>query len=166
VNDTATAESKPASTQANPATEALNLKPIDTGVKTLQINENGDTSGAGTAKTASVPPAETMKTAPAPAAADSGNSLSELLLPDALPQLKKGEKAKIAVAVKGTSTFHSAVLGLKFDDKRLAVRSVTWARYSGRMRQKRLSHRSLTLTVRCSYRLVPPSGTYSRHPEY
>ena len=158
VNDTATAESKPASTQANPATEALNLKPIDTGVKTLQINETADTSGAGTAKTASVPPAETMKTAPAPAAADSGNSLSELLLPDALPQLKKGEKAKIAVAVKGTSTFHSAVLGLKFDDKRLAVRSVTMGEIFGPDAAKTLVSPFINTNGKMFVSLVPPSG--------
>ncbi len=162
VNDTATAESKPASTPpVNPAADALNLKPIDTGVKTLQITETSDTSGAGTAKPAPVPPAETMKTAPAPsvpAAADNANSLSELLLPNALPELKKGEKAKIAVAVKGTSTFHSAVLGLKFDDKRLAVRSVTMGEIFGPDAAKTLVAPFINTNGKMFISLVPPSG--------
>ena len=116
VSETNTAESKTSS-----AAEALNLKPIDTSVKTLQIGETSDTSAAGTN------PAPLNSAAPAtqavPAAGDT--KMPELILPDALPELKRGEKAKILVSVRGASAFRSAVLGLRFDDKRLAVRSVT-----------------------------------------
>ena len=82
---------------------ALNLKPIDSGVKTLQINQTADTSG-GIAAVSSLPMAQL--------------SFGEL------PELKKGQKAKIVVKVDGSSTFRSAVLGLRFDEQKLAVRSV------------------------------------------
>jgi hypothetical protein len=38
--------------------------------------------------------------------------------------MKAGEKAKIPVLIQGYGTFRSAVIGLKFDDKKVAVRSV------------------------------------------
>ena len=41
-----------------------------------------------------------------------------------LPEMKAGEKTKIAILVKSATAFRSAVLGLKFDASKLAVRSV------------------------------------------
>jgi len=101
------------------------LRPIDSTVKTLQIAQTAqntaDPSGAGPV----MPIDLTRKPADEhpPAAGESPSS--ELVLPEVLPELKRGEKARIAVAVKGSSLFRSAVLGLRFDQKRLAVRSVT-----------------------------------------
>ena len=112
-NTTAAAENN------SKAAEALNLKPIDTSVKTLQIAETADKTSAPAADAGSIEPVDLTK-APASEAAT-----PELSMPNAMPELKRGEKAKIAVAVKGTSAFRSATLGLRFDDKRLAVRSVT-----------------------------------------
>jgi general secretion pathway protein D len=43
-----------------------------------------------------------------------------------LPEMKTGEKTKIAVIVKSATAFRSAVLGFKFDDKKLAIRSVSF----------------------------------------
>jgi general secretion pathway protein D len=55
----------------------------------------------------------------------SSNSPSaELSLINALPEMKPGEKAKIAVLIKTDNPFRSAVLGLKFDPSKVAVRSV------------------------------------------
>jgi Cohesin domain len=45
--------------------------------------------------------------------------------------MKAGERAKIAVYVDGATLFRSAVLGLKFDDKKLAVRSVQFGEVYG-----------------------------------
>ena len=126
--NTDTAKVSDTNTAANAsksATDALNLKPIDTGVKTLQIAETANNTGA--APAGSITPLDLTKKPAAdgePAVEEAGVS-SELVLPDALPELKRGEKARIAVAVKGSSLFRSAVLGLRFDDKRLAVRSVS-----------------------------------------
>ena len=112
-NTTAAAENN------SKAAEALNLKPIDTSVKTLQIAETADKTSVPAADAGSIEPVDLTK---APA---SETATPELSMPNAMPDLKRGEKAKIAVAVKGTSAFRSATLGLRFDDKRLAVRSVT-----------------------------------------
>jgi len=38
--------------------------------------------------------------------------------------MKAGEKAKLAVYVDGSTPFRSAVIGLRFDDSQVAVRSV------------------------------------------
>jgi hypothetical protein len=80
----------------------LNLKPIDSGVKTLQINQTADTSG-------SVSPA---------------SSPTANLRFGEIPEMKRGQKAKIVVNVDSASPFRSAVLGLLFDQSKLAVRSV------------------------------------------
>jgi hypothetical protein len=40
--------------------------------------------------------------------------------------MKAGEKTRIPVMVKSSGPFRSAVLGLKFDEKKMAVRSVTF----------------------------------------
>ncbi|MGD9564103.1 MAG: secretin N-terminal domain-containing protein [Pyrinomonadaceae bacterium] len=139
VSDTNTAST---STANNPGAEsnpvlpasALNLKPIDTGVRTLAVAETSDTSGAvktepqavpGQAKPASAEPLRTLPVADEPSAVPPAKPVSELLLPPTLPELKRGQTAKIPVLVNGTTLFRSAVLGLRFDDKRLAVRSIT-----------------------------------------
>jgi hypothetical protein len=49
----------------------------------------------------------------------------ELTLPT-LTEMKKGQTVTIPVSVKAASPFRSAVLGLKFDSAKLAVRSVTF----------------------------------------
>ena len=43
-----------------------------------------------------------------------------------MPILKAGEKTKIAVMVKSATAFRSSVLGLKYDNTKLAVRSVSF----------------------------------------
>jgi hypothetical protein len=95
---------------AKPAGLAMNLVPIDTGVKTLQIKPTSDTSNAtitnATATSASVSPQV------------------ELTLGSNMPEMKAGEKTRIPVMLKSSGPFRSAVLGLRFDEKKLAVRSV------------------------------------------
>jgi hypothetical protein len=49
---------------------------------------------------------------------------ADLVLPASMPTLKAGEKTKIAVMINGSSAFRSALVGLRFDDKKLLVRSV------------------------------------------
>jgi len=43
-----------------------------------------------------------------------------------IPELKAGEKARIPVLLYGTTSMSSAVVGLKFDDKKVAIRSVSY----------------------------------------
>ena len=86
------------------------LRPIDSSVKTLQLKETSDVVSGN-----DVPVVEAAPAGPA----------AELTLGNSGTDLKKGERTKIAVMVTGNSTFTSAVLGLKYDAKKIAVRSVT-----------------------------------------
>ena len=88
---------------------ALNLVPIDTGVKTLQINPTSDTS---------VSAGDRVQTS------EASLPRVDLTIGGDLPVMKKGEKVRIPVLVKSSGPFRSAVLGMRFDEKRLAVRSV------------------------------------------
>ena len=103
----------PASTDAQSAQVLPGLKPIDTGVKTLQINPTSDTS-VSTQPEAAVPQPEASN---APKA--------ELMLP-AFNSMKRGQTVKIPVTVKAGSMFRSAVLGLKFDPSKVVVKAVTF----------------------------------------
>ena len=104
----------PATTAASKTAElAMNLVPIDSGVKTLKINPTADTSKA--------PQPEIGN------AVESGKASVpqvELKLAADIPTMKAGEKTTIPVMVKSSGPFRSAVLGLRFDEKKLAVRSV------------------------------------------
>lgn len=102
-------------------TDGANLKPIDTSARTLQLAETSDTSSA-------KPQTEQVKTLPIieEPKTEAAKPVSELVLPGSMPELKRGDKLKIPVSVNGTALFRSAVLGLRFDDKKLAVRSVTF----------------------------------------
>ncbi|HEX8736328.1 MAG TPA: secretin N-terminal domain-containing protein [Pyrinomonadaceae bacterium] len=90
------------------------LKPIDSSVKTLQINTTADTPN----KTETNAP-KTENNSVEPSA-----PRAELKLLSSLPEMKAGEKTKVAVLIKTASQFRSAVLGLKFDAAKVAVRSV------------------------------------------
>lgn len=113
---------------AKPDAEGLNLKPIDTGVKTLKVAETSDTKGAEPATVPqSGPPSESLKTLPVPEESKTDSSpkpISEIIFPSTMPELKRGDKVKIPISVNGTALFRSAVLGLRFDGSKFAVRSV------------------------------------------
>ena len=121
---TATAANGPTVEAANTATaKAIDtsptiLKPIDTSVKTLQLNQTADTSAA-------VELVEIKSAPPEPVVTDRPTSRTiELRMGDALAEMKAGEKVKIPVMITGDGTFRSAVMGLRFDDKKVAVRTV------------------------------------------
>lgn len=97
----------------------LNLRPIDSSVKTLTVNQTSDTSMQNTEKPTLIPlPAVSNPLMDSPTA--------ELQISWNLAAMKKGERMKIPVMVKSATLFRSAVLGLRFDDKKLAVRSVSF----------------------------------------
>jgi len=91
------------------------LKPIDSSVKTLQINTTADTPQ--NKPETSAPKTENNPVEPSAPKA-------ELKLLSGLPEMKAGEKTKIAVLIRTASQFRSAVLGLKFDAAKVAVRGV------------------------------------------
>jgi general secretion pathway protein D len=120
----ATAANTPVEKPADTATAlpGLNLKPIDTSAKTLDIRQTSDTSFAApvteSKQTLAVEANTEQKTSPAGSA--------ELSLPSFFKEMKRGEKAMIPVMVKSTAAFRSAVVGLKFDPALVAVRSVSY----------------------------------------
>ena len=103
----------------------LNLKPIETGAKTLDLKQTSDTS------VQQPQPADTTKTLPVEQAAatkeaTAANATAEISLPGFLREMKAGEKAMVPVMVKSSVGFRSAVLGLRFDPAKVAVRSVSF----------------------------------------
>lgn len=138
---TAVTPTTPPPTTPPPATVAdsgLNLRPIDTSVKALNFTQTSDTSQATAQPVSDVKtldasqvtsqPINEVKTlapeAATPAEAKPLSLTADLVLPASMPTLKVGEKTKIAVMINGSSAFRSALIGLRFDDKKLAVRSV------------------------------------------
>lgn len=107
-----------------PVAGSLNVKPIDSGVKTLEMTKTSDTSSPAGQAPPSVEPVKTLGIPEEVKAEPTAKPISELVLPASLPELKRGEKAKIPVSVNGTALFRSAVLGLRFDAKKLAIRSI------------------------------------------
>ncbi|HEY8560411.1 MAG TPA: secretin N-terminal domain-containing protein [Pyrinomonadaceae bacterium] len=122
----------PSVTQTGGDSVAVNIRPIDsTNVRTVLPTPTADNS------TESIVP----KPVPLPLqqtslkSESSENSVNapkaELRFLPVLPAMKTGEKLKIAVVVKSATAFRSAVLGLKFDDKKLAVRSISYGEVFG-----------------------------------
>jgi general secretion pathway protein D len=115
VSNEATAENK--IVQTNPGSFINNLKPIDTSVKTLQLAPTADSSGETVAlNQTSLKEPETKNAAP---------TAIWSILPT-LSEMKTGEKVKLAVMVKSATAFRSAVVGLKFDAAKVAVRTVSY----------------------------------------
>jgi general secretion pathway protein D len=122
--DTQTEKSSAVVNIPQPNLNIANLRPIDATVKTLQIAPTADfTENKVEVKETSLkatieePKAvEEVKSANAP--------LAQVQFLTALPEMKAGEKTKIAVMVKSATAFRSAVLGLQFDSKKLAIRNV------------------------------------------
>lgn len=112
----------PATSVAAPKTDgmAMSLVPIDSGVKTLQIKPTADMSNA--AQPEIETPVENT---------DSATRNVEISLATEIPTMKAGEKTKIPVLVKSSGAFRSAVFGLRFDDKKMAVRSVMFGEVFG-----------------------------------
>ncbi len=115
--DSAPANSAPA-TSALTKTDGgvMNLVPIDSGVKTLRINQTSDTLQSAT-------PGIGNGSVNTDAAAGSN---VEITFGTDLPNMKAGEKTRIPVMIKSGAPFRSAVLGLRFDSTKLAVRSVIY----------------------------------------
>jgi general secretion pathway protein D len=114
-----TAENNPLVPKVETPSLLNTLKPIDAGAQTLKITPTVDTSGkVETQQTSFVaePKSEGKSEAAAPRA--------ELKLLSALPEMKAGEKTKVAVMIKTATPFRSAVLGLQFDASKVAVRAV------------------------------------------
>ena len=112
---------KPAVTNPS-ATDALAaaLRPIDTSVKNIQVTQTADTTSTPAVKTLQ-PKDDSSETAALNTA-----PTANVRFASPFPAMKRGDKIKIAVAVDGTKAFRSAVLGFRYDDKKLAIRSINF----------------------------------------
>lgn len=116
----------------NTGLQLSSLRPIDSGIKTLQINQTSDTGQM--SQTAlnfgetSSKPSENK----APETLIASAPQAEIQFSSGLPEMKAGEKTKIAVMVKSEAAFRSATLALKFDSKKLAVRSINFGTVYGK----------------------------------
>lgn len=128
----APAPAAPAASAVTTPAAALNLKPIESSVRPLTAAETANAPTA--APPVTLVPAAPVKTLGVPdeaAASNAPRSLSRLTLPAAMPELKKGEKTRIAIDVTGEELFRSAVIGLRFDPKKLAVRAINFGSMFG-----------------------------------
>lgn len=98
------------------AMPAVNIKPIDNSVKTLQLKQTSDTAEPVT--TAEPLAEQPVESGPAVARTIAINFGAEL------PEMKAGSKLKVPVMIDGNGNFSSGVIGLKFDEKQVAVRTV------------------------------------------
>jgi len=121
----------PAETSNNSETVAANIRPIDSSnVKTLPITPTSDNQSESSIlpKPLMLPLQETSlrsdKSENTEAKVDAPKA--EIRFLGSLPEMKTGEKTKIAILVKSATAFRSSVLGLKFDAQKLAVRSVSF----------------------------------------
>ncbi|HSK70395.1 MAG TPA: secretin N-terminal domain-containing protein [Pyrinomonadaceae bacterium] len=110
---------------------ATNLKPIDTSVKTLQITPTVDSAG-GKVETKETSLKINEEEVSEPQAEPVAKPLAELQFLPQLPEMKAGEKTKVAVMVRSATAFRSSVLGLKFDNSKVAVRSVSFGDVFGK----------------------------------
>jgi general secretion pathway protein D len=105
---------------------AANILPIDaSNVKTLQVTPTSDTSTQSILpKPMTLPLIENTET-------NTATPKAEVQFLPNLPEMKKGEKTKIAVLIKSATGFRSAVMGLKFDAQKLTVRSISYGEVFG-----------------------------------
>jgi len=109
----------------NSETISANIRPIDaSNVRTLQVAPTSDTETV-LPKPLTLPLLETsLKSETTETKVDLPNA--DLRFLPNLSEMKTGEKTKIAVMVRSATAFRSAVLGLKFDAAKIAIRSVSF----------------------------------------
>jgi general secretion pathway protein D len=108
-----------------PPIDASIVKPIDTSASTLNIKRTSDTSVQ--TQPVTEQPRATLQPADDPVPAVSAiTPKATIRFANDLPVMKVGDKVKVPVMIDGSTAFRSATLGLTFDDKKVAVRSVTF----------------------------------------
>lgn len=124
------------------AVPAVNLKPIDTTPRTLQIGQTADTSS---------PNGDVEPAAAAPA--------TEVRFGDLPATLKAGEKTRIAIMATTNVSFRSALVGLRYDAAKLAVRSVAYGELFGAEGASKTAEPFLNQGGKTYVSLALPAGT-------
>jgi general secretion pathway protein D len=111
---------------------AVNLKPIDTSVRTLDIGKTLTATGDQGNK-----PVEMRRTSLSvePPAVETAPQ-AEFSFGTTLPEMAKGTKVTVPVLVKSAADFRLAILALKYDEQKLAIRSITYGDIFGNPQSK------------------------------
>lgn len=152
-------------TASNDGTLTANIRPINsTDVRTVLPTPTSDTSNTSTESILPQPvplPLQQTSLKPEPSLTNTNanSPTAEVRFLPNLPELKNGEKIKIAVIVKSGTPFRSAVLGLKFDDKKLAIRTVSFGDVFGADLDGKLATPYLNQNGKTYIRLASPKNT-------
>jgi Flp pilus assembly secretin CpaC len=114
--------------QVMPRAAEPSLRPIDTGVRTLQLTQTADQSMTQQTHAANAVETEvaTMRNDNPAEASPVESTRARLAIPGELPRIKTGERVLIPVSIESAEAFRSAVLGLKFDQSKVTVRTVAF----------------------------------------
>jgi len=107
-----TAEVKTETNNQNTESAINNLRPIESSAQTLQLTPTSDSSK----RTLALEQTSLKTSAP----------VADFQILPTLSEMKKGERTKFAVMIKSATEFRSAVLGLKFNPAKVAVRTVSF----------------------------------------
>ena len=107
-------------------TNAAIIRPIDsTNVKTLQVTPTSDETNNDSESVLPKPVTLPLNQLALQNTENAALTAQVQFLPN-LPEMKAGEKTKVAVLVRSAGSFRSAILGLKFDASKIAVRTVSY----------------------------------------
>jgi hypothetical protein len=120
------------------ATPAINLRPIETSVRTLDITKTADT--ANNSGDSPVGPVAMKKMSLVESAASGTNPQAEFAFGAELTEMAKGQKIVVPVLIKSAAPFRQTVLALKYDDQKVAIRSVTYGDIFGTDQSKSIAN--------------------------
>lgn len=128
---TADVTPKEETTVRNAETSPANVKPIDTSSKTLNLTETSASPDQQIKTEKKTLPVENQETTE-PKTESSVKPSATIRFMSSIPEMKRGEKTKVAVMVQSGTAFRSAALGLKFDANKVAVRTIGYGDVFGR----------------------------------
>lgn len=104
------------------------LRRIDSGVRPLELTQTADRVGGAQPRpeVSSDANVSSDRNEGSVEAQEEQRTGARLSMPGELPSIKAGERMLIPVSVESAEAFRSAVLGFKFDQSKLAVRSVAF----------------------------------------
>ena len=100
------------------------LKPIDTSATSLDLKKTSDTSIS--QPSVAEQPRATLQPTDESTSTKTTAPKATLRFANELPTMKVGDKVRVPIVIDGSAAFRSATLGLTFDDKKFAIRSVAF----------------------------------------
>jgi general secretion pathway protein D len=133
-NETVSANTEPKAESAVPVntggSTGVNLRPIETNVRTLDISQAFNASDKQADKPIAVKQTSLVETP------KESSPQAEFRFGAEIPEITKGTKMIVPVLVKSETPFRLAILALKYDEQKLAVRGVTYGEIFGAEQSK------------------------------